>query len=247
MLLLPQIYKGARISGSPAARLHTMGSKHLRFNPTVDEYAERHTMTPKQLRFDSTVDEYEERDTADPPSPASGLVIDRSLRPRECSPFDFSLPSPFFTADPRLDADLRDTPACSPPLKQVIVRISSHTKYGPCKFPVNPDPERPQVPVVTVGDVITEIQWQLRQVLASSDSGVRWYRQRRAQTVENYAQNVDQRTKEQARDQELRAETRVVDHLLGKVLFAGLEMRSSAEPHVWSLKLDSSPRYSTKV
>ncbi|KAJ7438172.1 hypothetical protein FB451DRAFT_1570413 [Mycena latifolia] len=201
-------------------------------------------MPPKQLRFNPTVDEYEERQISNPPkaihSPTSAPVLYRTLRPGECPGLDFSLPSYIFRADPALDLATLNRPASNPPLTCITVRIPSPASIGLCRFEVL---HSPRGQAVTVGDVLSAIREHLRQPFASSDSTVHDYYARRVQTVGNYCGNVDERTRRKNKDTEGEPGIRRVDHLQGKVLFAGIEVRDTSDGPIWHMKLEESPRY----
>ncbi|KAJ7785175.1 hypothetical protein DFH07DRAFT_4474 [Mycena maculata] len=196
-------------------------------------------MAPKQLRFNPTVDEYEERD--DQPTCASGSIpiLQSALRPGQCLALDFSLPSAFFRADPRLNHTLMSKPACNPPQSRVTVRVASaHSEHGLCTFPVVHNPEGD---AVTVGDVLTAIRDKLRQVDATTDGNAQWYHARRVRTVDQYAGNLHAAERRETQRAEEAAGTRRVDRLLGDVIFNGIVV--CPERGYWRVDLQASSRY----
>ncbi|KAJ7090959.1 hypothetical protein C8R43DRAFT_291671 [Mycena crocata] len=221
-----------------------MCSKTLRFNPNAEEHREEpdvtNTASPKQLRFNPTVDEYEEREDFDSgPESEDALtpVLHAALKPGECTPFDFSLPSSIFRAHPQLDPSLLDEPACTPPLTEVNIRIASvDSARGLCRIRVRHSPEDESV---TVGDVLTQIREALRRAEVIIDQDVAWPHAQRLATLEAYGVNVDPKTLREAKSSEEAAGTRLVDRLLGEVLFAGI----TVEREYWQLHLQLSDRY----
>ncbi|KAJ7161737.1 hypothetical protein C8R46DRAFT_352149 [Mycena filopes] len=152
-------------------------------------------------------------------------TLDPALRPQECVELDFSLPSSAFApGEPAaLPAEILDRPAHSSLITRVLIRIpSARGGRGLCSFHVVHDGSAAQEPV-TVGDVLTAIHRRLREAEPSNDPEVLKF------CADRIAQSAQPET-------ERAFGTRRIDHLLGKVLFAGIVIPPQQEP--WHVELD---------
>ncbi|KAJ7082045.1 hypothetical protein B0H15DRAFT_912546 [Mycena belliarum] len=231
-----------------------MAAKRLRFNPTVEVYEEHFVASAstgdcKYLRFNPSVDEYEACPIASVPTgccngAVSQHVLDPVLRPGTPLRLDFSLPSALFCQPSRLPPALLHTPASTPPVPRVTIRIpnmpDSETSPGLCQFYVLHSPEGE---AVTVGDVLSAIHRSLREPLPSSDLAVLRHQTRRVKTVAGHGTSLDPRTKASVERDEEMGGARRVDQLNGYVVFAGIERPAGKDPLVWHVKLELCSRY----
>ncbi|KAJ7761819.1 hypothetical protein B0H16DRAFT_539931 [Mycena metata] len=216
-------------------------------------------MSPKQVHWKLSVDEYVERDSpeswtsplppasqksvpAPPPLPShrgeARLQIHPALTPQYALQLDFSFPSDAFRRNPQLTQTLLEAPACHPPRTSLHVRIAAgmfkrrlEVKHGTSGQPV------------TVGDVLTKIQAELRQYdYGKAAPEARPYMERRIETVNGYCNRRDKRL-EAANVAAERQGGRFVDHLLGQTQFAGLTIQLGQPDHYWQLQLEIPPRY----
>ncbi|KAJ7851245.1 hypothetical protein B0H14DRAFT_829729 [Mycena olivaceomarginata] len=227
---------------SPRALWMTPSFPALLRPPTMSK-----SVSPKCLRFNQTVEVYEhpETETESPsnaaPPRATAPVLHSTLRPGECSPLDFSLPADVFIADPRLDNTLLTKSACTPPQREVYVRVpSANGPRGLCNIGVA---HSPATECVTVGDVLTAIHNALRQKEVSVEKDVRRHHERRVATLEQYCSALDKPTRAKIDLDEATGGTRRVDQLRGNVLFAGIIVPSPEVPSKWELRLEFSERY----
>ncbi|KAJ7264535.1 hypothetical protein B0H12DRAFT_1230724 [Mycena haematopus] len=134
-------------------------------------------MSPRRVRFSETVDEFEHKSEVLLNTP----ILHSSLRPNECEPLDFSLPSVLLRADPPLDLAVLNEPACAPLYPEVHIRVpSADGTRGLCIIAL-PIP-------CTVGDVLTTLHDNLRQPESSNgwENDLEWYHTRRVDTLPNY-------------------------------------------------------------
>ncbi|KAJ6453780.1 hypothetical protein C8R45DRAFT_1038858 [Mycena sanguinolenta] len=204
----------------------------------------RPIMAPKRVRFSGTVEEYE-HENEDPPNPPSPLtpilVLHSALRPNECEPLDFSLPSTLLRTDSRLESMILDEPACAPAPSnsEIHIRVPSPDgTRGLCTVAL-PTP-------CTVGDILTTLHNNLRQpheAREGVEQDVQWYHSRRVATLADHCAGLDKPKQLDIISVEVTTGTRRVDLLRGQVLFAGIVVPDPTEPHRWELLLDFAQRY----
>ncbi|KAK7045239.1 hypothetical protein R3P38DRAFT_2883164 [Favolaschia claudopus] len=169
------------------------------------------------------------------------LQLDPSLSPSQPLQLDFSFPSAAFRHNPQLTEKLLGRPACTPPIPRLHLRISAGL------YTVNIDvAHTPRGHAVTVGDVLTAIQSHLRQYDAGRlPPEAARYMERRIETVNGYCAKArrDRRAEAQSVAQERGGGGRVVDHLLGQTLFAGITVQAGKPDHYWQVELDIPERY----
>ncbi|KAJ7508326.1 hypothetical protein B0H11DRAFT_1964373 [Mycena galericulata] len=199
-------------------------------------------MSPKQIHWKLTVDEYAALDSLESwtsPLPSSDstqplaphpvndlplpaiLEIHPALSPEHALQLDFSFPSEVFGRNPQLTQKLLHAPACSPPRTVVYVRIVAGMLKR--KLEITPHGQ-----VVTIGDVLTRIQVELRQYDhgVSPDEAVPYMR-RRIATVNGYCLGRDSR--KQAANVAAERE--------------GLTLQLGQPDHCWQLALAIPQRY----
>ncbi|KAJ7721825.1 hypothetical protein DFH07DRAFT_972130 [Mycena maculata] len=224
-------------------------------------------MSPKQVQWKLTVDEYVARDSPEsrisplpsppptpepaapplPPTPRPAnniplppiLEVHTALTPEHALQLDFSFPSDAFRRNPQLTQTLLSETACTPPRTSLCVRIAAgmfkmklEVKHTPTSEPV------------TVGDVLTRIQAELRQYdygVAPPEAAA--YMRRRIETVNGYRDARDPTAEAANIEAERRGDGRMVDHLLGHTLFAGLTLQLGQPDHCWQLGLAIPERY----
>ncbi|KAJ7663448.1 hypothetical protein B0H17DRAFT_1092806 [Mycena rosella] len=220
-------------------------------------------MSPKEVHWKLTVDEYAAQDSPEswttplpspnstplplPPTPQptnlplpATLEIHPVLTPASPLQLDLSFPSDAFRRNPQLMQTLLDAPACTPPRADLCIRVAAGLFKVKLGVQHTDAPGEP----VTVGDVLTTLQSALRQ----HDHGTAPpeavpYMHRRIATVNGYCERRNARTKAANVATEQRGGGRMVDHLLGHTLFAGLTIQLGQPDHCWQLALKIPPRY----
>ncbi|KAF7341743.1 hypothetical protein MSAN_02073100 [Mycena sanguinolenta] len=196
------------------------------------------TMSTKRVRFSETVEEYEHEKANLPSLLTPIFVIHSALRPNECEPLDFSLPSTLLRTNSGPESMVLDEPACAPLHPEVHIRVlSADDTRGLCTVAL-PTP-------CTVGDVLTTLHHNLRQPEMREDlqQGTEWYHSRRVGTLAHHCAGLDKLTRIDVISAEATTGTRRVDLLRGKVLFAGITVPDPTEPHKWELLLNFAQRY----
>ncbi|KAJ7160470.1 hypothetical protein C8R46DRAFT_1108193 [Mycena filopes] len=225
---------------------NSSGSKRVRWKLTVDEYAERGD-TPES--WTAPLPPTSRRTIPAPPSLSSGrgqprFVLHPALTPADALQLDLSFPSVEFRANPQLTQSLLDSPACHPPRTTLTIHIAAgafdksvivkHT-HGEVGQPV------------TLGDVLTKIQNELRQY--DNNQGppeARLYMERRIETVNGYCDRRDRRVEAEKVKAERQGPGRFVDHLFGQTQFAGLTVQQGKPDDHWELQLAVPLRYKFK-
>ncbi|KAJ7817907.1 hypothetical protein B0H14DRAFT_2840834 [Mycena olivaceomarginata] len=210
--------------------------KKVQWKPSVDEYVIRGS--PKSWPSPLTTPSTPFFHPPPPPQPNQNLPLRGALElhpcltPAQALKLDFSLPSSTFRESPLL-APLLDTSACNP--AQVELHILVSTPLYRIEFDVTHTPHR----VVTVGDILTRIQWYLRQYDKgrAPPEAVPYMRHRIATVGEYCGHNRDI----------VKAEHegcgRFVDHLLGLTAFAGLIPQPGRGGNYLQVELVTPARY----
>ncbi|KAF7341731.1 hypothetical protein MSAN_02071900 [Mycena sanguinolenta] len=200
------------------------------------------TMSTRRVRFSETVEEYEHEDEnpLNLPPPLTPILVPHSaLRPNECEPLDFSLPSTLLRTDSRLDSTILDEPACALAYPEIHIRVpSSNGMRGLCTVAL--------LTPCTVGDVLTALHNNLRQppeTREGVEQDVEWFHSRRVDTLASYCADLDKLTRLEIISTEAATGARRIDLLRGKVSFAGTTVPDPTEPHRWELLLDFAQRY----
>ncbi|KAJ7032202.1 hypothetical protein C8F04DRAFT_1262162 [Mycena alexandri] len=173
------------------------------------------------------------------PLPAT-LEVHELLTPVHALQLDFSFPSDVFRRNPQLTTALLAAPACSPPRTTLCVRIAA----GMYKKGVQIRHIGAADGAVTVGDVLTMIQRELRQYdYGEAPAEAAAYMRRRIATVNGHSTRRDAAARAATVAAEREGGGRVVDHLLGHTMFAGLRLRPGHPDHYWDLVLEIPQRY----
>ncbi|KAJ7023502.1 hypothetical protein C8F04DRAFT_1134122 [Mycena alexandri] len=216
-----------------------MSLKQVHWKLTVDEYVERNS--PES--WTSPLPSASQKPVPTPPpfsnfSGQAKLHIHPALTPQYALQLDFSFPSDAFRRNPQLTQNLLDAPACHPPRTSLNVRVAA----GMFKWRVEVKHGTSGQPV-TVGDVLTKVQSELRQYdYGKAPPEARPYMERRIETVNGYCDRRDKRIEATTVAAE-RQGGRFVDHLLGQTQFAGLTIQLGHPDHYWQLQLEVPPRY----
>ncbi|KAJ6453789.1 hypothetical protein C8R45DRAFT_631356 [Mycena sanguinolenta] len=195
-----------------------------------------------------------------PPQPTRNLPLPTTLEihPMLASPsqlqLDFSFPSDAFRRNPQLTRALLAEPACTPPRTALSVRIAAGlykvrvqirhrpTEEQPTLTPTQLDNSRSDT--VTLGDVLTTIQWELRQYDGgATPAEAQPYMRRRIATVNGYSQRRSAEARTAAVAAESKGGGRIVDYLLGHTMFSGLTLQLGQPDHCWQLELAIPERY----
>lgn len=176
------------------------------------------------------------------PLPAT-LQIHPQLAPANAIQLDLSFPSDAFRRNPQLAPALLAAPACTPPRDSLCVRIAAGLYKAKLQIRHSSSDAGAQN-AVTVGDVLTTIQRELRQYdYGSGPAEAAPYMRRRIATVNGYSV----RRSAEARAATVAAESegggRMVDHLLGHTQFAGFTLQLGQPDHCWQLELAIPQRY----
>ncbi|KAJ7669941.1 hypothetical protein DFH06DRAFT_1179664 [Mycena polygramma] len=231
-----------------------MSPKEVHWSLTVDQYSARSSpeawtsplptppTTPETVRV-PTLSPETPQSIHDLPLPGR-LEVHPLLTPDNALPLDFSFPSEAFRRNPQLTPALLSAPACTPPRASVCVRIAAG-QHKACLQIRHSGTERSTQDVVTVGDVLTTIQRELRQY----DNGtavpaeVEPYMLRRFATVNGYSERRSADARKAAIAAESEGGARIVDRLLGHTLFKGLTLQLGQPDHCWQLALEIPDRY----
>ncbi|KAJ6573167.1 hypothetical protein DFH09DRAFT_396584 [Mycena vulgaris] len=218
-------------------------------------------MSPKEVRWKLTVDEYTAQDSPEswtsplpnhapappPPTPHPStepfpptLEVHPALTSSHALQLDFSFPSDAFRRNPQLTQALLDAPACFPPREELCIRIAA----GLFKVKLGVQHTGLHGPAVTVGDVLTTVQSELRKYdYGTAPPEAVPYMRRRITTVNGYCEGRGAAAKAANIAAEREGGGRIVDHLLGHTLFAGLALQLGQPDHCWQLELAIPPRY----
>ncbi|KAJ7106556.1 hypothetical protein C8R44DRAFT_885845 [Mycena epipterygia] len=229
-----------------------MSTKEVHWKLTVEEYAARDSPEswtsplPTPTTLPTTPPTTPTLPT--PPLPnlplslPTTLEVHPALNPENALQLDFSFPSDAFRKNPQLTDALLAEPACTPPRAALCVRIAA----GAFKERLGIKHE-PQGEPVTVGDVLTTIQKRLRSYdYGAAPQEAQPYKQRRIETVNGYREGRESRDRRQEAANvaaEREGNGRLVDHLLGNTLFAGLAVQLGQPDHCWQLQLKIPERY----
>ncbi|KAJ7484934.1 hypothetical protein B0H11DRAFT_1164377 [Mycena galericulata] len=238
-----------------------MSPKQVHFRLTVDEYTAHNSPeswtsplpspppTPEPAR-PPTSPSSAATDAVLPPTPhpasnlplPNALELHRALTPEHALKLDFSFPSEAFRRNPQLTEALLSEPACTPPRTELCIRIAAGAFKSRVEVKHTPDSES-----ITVGDVLTRIQTELRQYdYGTGPAEAAPYMRRRIATVNGYCDATRNRNP-QVEAANVTAERerkgRIVDHLLGHTLFAGLVPQLGQADHCWQLELAIPQRY----
>lgn len=217
-----------------------MSSKTVHWKLTVDEYA----ANDSPASWTSPLPSMQRTPLLAPPPapspvPTRSLELHPALTPAYALQLDFSFPSDAFRRNPQLTQALLAAPACNPPRTCIHIRIADglfkvrlELKHGATGQ------------AVTVGDVLTGIQRELRD---SDDitptAETQRYMRRRIETVNGYCEGRDRRREAANVDAERKGNGRKVDRLLGQTQFAGLMVQWDQPDHYWQLRLTTPLRY----
>ncbi|KAF7341738.1 hypothetical protein MSAN_02072600 [Mycena sanguinolenta] len=194
-----------------------------------------------------------------PPQPTRNLPLPTTLEIHpmltSTSPLqlDLSFPSDAFRRNRQLTRALLAEPACTPPRNALSVRIAAglykvrvqvrHRPTEESAVPLTPTDDS-ESDAVTVGDVLTTIQWELRQYDGgATPAEAQPYMHRRIATVNGYSERRSAEARTAAVAAESEGGGRIVDHLLGHTMFAGLTLQLGQPDYCWQLKLVIPERY----
>ncbi|KAJ7624577.1 hypothetical protein FB45DRAFT_84578 [Roridomyces roridus] len=185
--------------------------------------------------------------SADVPLPPA-LELHEALTPEGALRLDFSFPSESFRRNPQLTQLLLSQPACRPPRQELCIRIAAGLFKS--RIEVTHTLSSSDNKIVTVGDVLTRIQAELRQYdYGAAPTEAAAYKLRRIETVCGYRSEWREREAE-AEEARIAAERagdgRIVDHLLGHTLFAGLTPLLGQPDHWFQLELTIPERYAAQ-
>lgn len=178
--------------------------------------------------------------TRDLPLPVT-LEMHPSLTPANALQLDLSFPSEAFRCNPQLTRTLLATPACTPPRTTVCVRIAAGMYKT--QVQIRHSTRDGAQDAVTVGDVLTAIQTELRQYDGWAPPEAEPYIRRRIATVNGYSAHRSTEARAATVAAESQGGGRIVDRLLGNTMFAGLTPQPGEEDHCWQLKLEIPERY----
>ncbi|KAF8148530.1 hypothetical protein K438DRAFT_1832845 [Mycena galopus ATCC 62051] len=235
---------------------HTMSLKEVHWKLTVEEYAARDSPEswtsplPSPEASPVSVPMLVSTPTPSPPQPMQNLPLPTTLEihhlltPASALQLDFSFPSDAFRRNPQLTRTLLAAPACTPPRTALFVRIAAGLYKARVQIrhtAVEGEWERRDT--VTVGDVLTTIQRELRQYdNGATPREAELYMRRRIETVNGYSERRSPETRAATVAAENKGGGRMVDHLLGHTMFAGLTPQSG-QPEWWQLQLAIPERY----
>ncbi|KAJ7867844.1 hypothetical protein B0H13DRAFT_2064955 [Mycena leptocephala] len=208
-------------------------------------------MSPKEVHWQLTVEEYA-RLPAPAPTPAptpepppapqpiqnlplpATLQIHPQLAPASAIQLDLSFPSDAFRRNPQLAPALLAAPACTPPRDSLCVRIAAGLYKAKLQIRHSSSDAGAQN-AVTVGDILTTIQRELRQYdYGSGPAEAAPYMRRRIATVNGYSVR---------RSAEARAATVAAESEGGGRMFAGFTLQLGQPDHCWQLELTIPQRY----
>ncbi|KAJ7691542.1 hypothetical protein B0H17DRAFT_1062883 [Mycena rosella] len=220
-------------------------------------------MSTKEVHWKLTVEEYAARDSPEswttllptpppapapaPPPPTPPAAAVPLVTPLEVHAalgtvqplLDFSFPSDAFRRNPQLTESLLAAPACAPARGALCIRIAA----GAFKAVLGVE-HAPKGEPVTVGDVLTTIQRELRlHDYGAAPPAAEPYMRRRIETVNGYCEGRNPELEAANIVAEREGKGRVVDLLLGHTLFAGLAVREECADHCWQLELTVPERY----
>ncbi|KAF7350058.1 hypothetical protein MVEN_01307500 [Mycena venus] len=241
------------------AACRTMSLKEVHWKLTVEEYAARDSpeswTSPLPSPETSPVSISSRRSTPTPPPPPqptqnlplpTTLEIHPTLTPANALQLDLSFPSDAFRRNPQLTASILAAPACTPPRTAICVRIAAGLYKARVQVRHSARDSGDAQDAVTVGDILTTLQRELRQYDGgATPADAEPYMRRRIATVNGYSER---------RSAEVRAATvaaesdgggRMVDHLLGHTMFAGLTLQQGQPDHCWQLELSIPDRHYT--
>ncbi|KAJ7235005.1 hypothetical protein B0H12DRAFT_1327567 [Mycena haematopus] len=232
-----------------------MPLKEVHWKLTVEEYTARDSpeswTSPLPSPETSPASIPASTATPSPPHPIHNIPLPTTI---EIHPFltpasplhlDLSFPSDAFRRNPQLTPALLAAPACTPPRTALSVRIAA----GMYKVRVQirhsaAEAENTSGDAVTVGDVLTTIQWELRQYDGgATPAEAQPYMRRRIATVNGYSERRSAEARAAAVAAESEGGGRMVDHLLGHTMFAGLTLQLGQPDHCWQLELAIPERY----
>ncbi|KAJ7452639.1 hypothetical protein FB451DRAFT_1282742 [Mycena latifolia] len=223
-----------------------MPTKEVHWKLSVDEYAARNS--PEAWTSPLPSPPLTPPPAPPPPTPApispavpleTALEVHPALAAAHALQLDFSFPSDAFRCNPQLTDSLLAEPACAPPRAALCIRIAAGTFKA-----VLAVEHEPKGAPVTVGDVLTAIQRELRTYdYGAAPPAAEPYMRRRIETVNGYCAGRDPQREAENVAAEREGKGRVVDHLLGHTLFAGLAVREDRPDHCWQLELTVPERY----
>ncbi|KAK7046344.1 hypothetical protein R3P38DRAFT_2873385 [Favolaschia claudopus] len=238
-----------------------MSAKEVHWKLTVEEYAARdspESWTSPLPSPETIISPLRSDSTPSPPAPPQPtqtlplpttptLGINPVLTPANALKLDLSFPSDAFRSNRQLTSALLAEPACTPSRTALIVRISAGLYRAQVQIRHMSRARNSDAPeeAVTVGDVLTAIQRELRQydtgctVPAEAEP----YLRRRIATVNGYSENRSAEARQATVAAEEKGGGRLVDHLLGHTMFAGLTLQTGQPDHCWQLELVVPERY----